>query len=177
MYDVIIIGAGPAGMTAGLYAAKNKLKTLVLAKAVQKPLAEHVVMLLDFQQVFAEFEKALSKETDSLFLEEKQEVSNVEKNIVSFSVETKSGKTEYGRSVIIATGSVTVYDLNFDSITQKATNGTIKVDAGQQTNIPGLFAAGDVTYTQTKGTVHAILQGGLAALSAHQYLSSKSENG
>ncbi len=32
LYDIIIIGAGPAGLTAGLYASRRTLKTLVLAK-------------------------------------------------------------------------------------------------------------------------------------------------
>lgn len=32
IYDVIIIGAGPAGLTAGLYAARAKMKTLILEK-------------------------------------------------------------------------------------------------------------------------------------------------
>ena len=31
-YDVIIIGAGPAGLTAGLYAARAKMKTLIVEK-------------------------------------------------------------------------------------------------------------------------------------------------
>ncbi len=31
-YDVVIIGAGPAGLSAGLYAARAKLKTLILEK-------------------------------------------------------------------------------------------------------------------------------------------------
>ncbi len=31
-YDVIIIGGGPAGMTAGLYASRAKMKTLLLEK-------------------------------------------------------------------------------------------------------------------------------------------------
>lgn len=34
MYDVIIIGAGPAGLTAGLYASRAKLKTLLIEKLV-----------------------------------------------------------------------------------------------------------------------------------------------
>ena len=32
MYDVIIIGAGPAGLTAGLYAGRSRLKTLIIEK-------------------------------------------------------------------------------------------------------------------------------------------------
>ena len=32
MYDLIIIGAGPAGTAAGVYAARKKLKTLLITK-------------------------------------------------------------------------------------------------------------------------------------------------
>lgn len=34
MYDIIIIGGGPAGLTAGLYAGRSNLKTLIIEKAV-----------------------------------------------------------------------------------------------------------------------------------------------
>ncbi|MDD5669332.1 MAG: FAD-dependent oxidoreductase, partial [Candidatus Omnitrophica bacterium] len=34
MYDTIIIGAGPAGLTAALYAGRYRLKALVLEKMV-----------------------------------------------------------------------------------------------------------------------------------------------
>ncbi|MCG8482195.1 MAG: FAD-dependent oxidoreductase, partial [Clostridia bacterium] len=33
MYDIAILGAGPAGLTAGLYAARAKMKTLILEKS------------------------------------------------------------------------------------------------------------------------------------------------
>ena len=35
MYDVIILGAGPAGLSAGLYAGRAKLKTLIIEKSVE----------------------------------------------------------------------------------------------------------------------------------------------
>ena len=34
MYDLIIIGAGPAGMTAGIYAARREMKTLIIGAEV-----------------------------------------------------------------------------------------------------------------------------------------------
>lgn len=34
MYDVIIIGSGPAGMTAGIYAVRREMKTLIIGKEV-----------------------------------------------------------------------------------------------------------------------------------------------
>ena len=34
MYDVIIIGGGPAGLTAGIYTSRDRLKTLVLEKSM-----------------------------------------------------------------------------------------------------------------------------------------------
>ena len=32
MYDIIIVGAGPAGMTAAIYAARSNKKVLILEK-------------------------------------------------------------------------------------------------------------------------------------------------
>ena len=34
VYDLIIMGAGPAGMTAAVYAARKKLDTLVISRNV-----------------------------------------------------------------------------------------------------------------------------------------------
>ncbi|MCK4554475.1 NAD(P)/FAD-dependent oxidoreductase, partial [Candidatus Parcubacteria bacterium] len=32
MYNIIIIGSGPAGMTAGIYAARREMKALIIGK-------------------------------------------------------------------------------------------------------------------------------------------------
>ena len=42
MYDVIIIGAGPAGLSAGLYSARAKMKTLLIVfRALTLHLRKH----------------------------------------------------------------------------------------------------------------------------------------
>ncbi|MDO8444177.1 MAG: FAD-dependent oxidoreductase, partial [bacterium] len=33
-YDVVIIGGGPAGLTAGIYSARRQLKTLILTRDI-----------------------------------------------------------------------------------------------------------------------------------------------
>ncbi|MCX6742860.1 MAG: FAD-binding protein, partial [Candidatus Parcubacteria bacterium] len=34
LYDLIIIGCGPAGLTAGIYAGRRDLKTLIITKNI-----------------------------------------------------------------------------------------------------------------------------------------------
>ena len=51
LYDLIIIGAGPAGMTAAVYAARKKLDTLVISGNVggQTLLATGVEAYMGYQ--------------------------------------------------------------------------------------------------------------------------------
>jgi alkyl hydroperoxide reductase subunit AhpF len=52
-YDLLIIGAGPAGMTAAVYAARKKLDTLVISKDVggQTILASGVETYMGYQSI------------------------------------------------------------------------------------------------------------------------------
>jgi alkyl hydroperoxide reductase subunit F len=55
---------------------------------------------------------------------------------------------------------------------EKNPAGEIKVDSHNQTNIPGIFAAGDVTDVPEKQIIIAAGEGSKAALTAFRYLSS-----
>ena len=54
---------------------------------------------------------------------------------------------------------------------EKNQQGEIKIDPNNQTNIPGIFAAGDVTDVPEKQIIIAAGEGAKAALSAFSYLS------
>jgi len=168
MYDVIIIGAGPAGMAAAVTASSHKLKTLVVAKLAvpfEGILESTIVHFEDLQKKFT---------VASKFLEffEKETVTSVEKNIVSFSVEALSGKILYARAVIVCSGAISEEgNTQFDHLSRKDAKGKIKVDANMQTGVSGLYAAGAVTSTMVGSLAEpAVFQGGVAASSALVFL-------
>ena len=41
IYDVVIIGAGPAGMTAAVYTSRANLSTLMLERGIRWPNGKH----------------------------------------------------------------------------------------------------------------------------------------
>jgi alkyl hydroperoxide reductase subunit F len=48
--------------------------------------------------------------------------------------------------------------------------GRVVVDSGNRTNVPGVFAAGDVTNSYAEQVLVAVGEGAKAALSAYDYL-------
>ena len=48
--------------------------------------------------------------------------------------------------------------------------GRVIIDCANRTNVPGIFAAGDVTNTYAEQVLVAVGEGAKAALSAYEYL-------
>ncbi len=110
MYDLIIIGAGPAGSTAAVYAARKKLNVLILTREVggQALWSADVENYLGFkivtgQQLVEKFRDHL-KDYD-LKLKEGVTVTKIKKEDNKFIVETKDTKYE-SKSVLIASGKI-----------------------------------------------------------------------
>ena len=109
LYDVIIIGAGPAGLSAAIYTIRKLLKTLIISEDVGGQIAwtSDVENYLGFSQVNAaelvsKFESHVKR-----FEVEKViggEVSAVDLVGRSKRVTTRDGKAYFGKTVIIATG-------------------------------------------------------------------------
>lgn len=111
MYDVIIIGGGPAGMIAAIYTARKKLKTLLLTKQMggQMVWSSDVENYTGFSMLSGadltlKFQEHLKSITEDLEVKEGAEVVNIERNITTFEVQTKAEETVYAKAVIIASG-------------------------------------------------------------------------
>lgn len=106
-YDLIIIGSGPAGLTAGLYAARYKLNTLVIG-AVSGGMAAEAVKVCNFpsyEEISGwELMQKMENQVKKLGVEIKSEIAErVEKAGFGFLVETASGKYE-AKNLILAMG-------------------------------------------------------------------------
>lgn len=109
LYDLIIIGAGPAGITAGIYAARKKLNMVLVTKDFvgQTGKASHIENWPGIEQVsgielMENFKKHLKK--FKVEIKEGQEVKNIKKDKDFFDIETAKGERFQAAAVIIASG-------------------------------------------------------------------------
>jgi alkyl hydroperoxide reductase subunit F len=109
MYDLIILGAGPAGITAAIYAARKRLNFLVITKNVggQAALSADVENYTGYQYISG-FELARKFEEHmrefNMEVKEGEEVVEVKKKGEVIEVKTDKGTYE-SRALIIATGA------------------------------------------------------------------------
>ena len=109
MYDIIIIGGGPAGLTAGIYGVRANKKVLVIESTAcggqiintshidNYPVAPHITGI--------EFGQTLEKQARDLGVEiEFDTVTSISKDSDGFTVVTEDDSYP-GKSVIIATGT------------------------------------------------------------------------
>jgi NADH-dependent peroxiredoxin subunit F len=109
MYDLIIIGGGPAGMTAAVYAARKKINTLLLAKDIggQVVTTSWIENYMGYQyiegfELMDKFESQLKQfPIDRKVGEEVTGISHLDKR---FQIQTDTGENYEAKAVIISTG-------------------------------------------------------------------------
>jgi len=107
-YDLVIIGAGPAGLTAAIYAARYKLSTLVVGEQIGGMAAEadEICNFPSYKKIIGiELTKKMIEQVENLGVEIKNSYADSIKKIDSqFLVKTNS--TEYkAKKIILATGT------------------------------------------------------------------------
>lgn len=108
-YDIIIIGAGAAGLTAGIYAARAKKTVLVLEKTVAGGQILNTTKVENYPGIDsisgADFGKQLKSQVEKFGGKiQTAEVTQITKSGDIFNVETDDGDFE-AKSVILANGS------------------------------------------------------------------------
>lgn len=111
MYDVVIIGAGSAGLPAGMYASRYKLKNIIIGEMPGGALStSHCVenypgvLSAPGAEIMQNFQKH-AETAGSEFLQDRvEEVSKIGEN--HFSVSTIGGKKFETRRIILATGNI-----------------------------------------------------------------------
>ncbi len=107
VYDLIVVGSGPAGMTAGLYAGRYKMNTLIIGE-VSGGLAAEAVEVWNFPShekiTGLELMKKMEDQVKKLGVDIKSEtVKGIKKVDSGFSVKTLS-KEYSAKNIILATG-------------------------------------------------------------------------
>jgi thioredoxin reductase (NADPH) len=111
VYDVIIIGGGPAGLTAGLYTSRGRLKSLLIEKALtggQVMTTEWIENYPGFEDGIsgAELSQKMEKQAARFGLEIIQgSVVNISLNGRMKEIALEDGRQYEAKSIILATGS------------------------------------------------------------------------
>lgn len=110
IYDLIIIGAGPAGVSAAIYAARQRMNLLVISKDMGGQVAKKAVDIENYPG----FDKISGQDLVDLYSKQLKanglavtdgEAINIEKKDGKFLVYTASGESYESISVIIASGA------------------------------------------------------------------------
>ncbi len=109
MYDLIVIGGGPAGLTATVYAIRKRLNVLLLSKDLGGKTNYHLSLpWIEDYQVIKGLEVVNKFRTELEYLDfarHIEAVEKVEKKEQHFVVTTKGGALLEAKAVIMATGT------------------------------------------------------------------------
>jgi len=111
MYDLIIIGGGPGGVSAGVYAARKKMKTLLITNGfggqsvVSAGIANWIgTKMISGYDLAKNLEGHLRAQEDIEIIGDDSVVA-VKKIAEGFSIATKNGKTFEAKYILLASGS------------------------------------------------------------------------
>ncbi|WP_338471107.1 FAD-dependent oxidoreductase [Niallia sp. XMNu-256] len=173
MYDIVVIGGGPAGGSAAIYTAKAGKKTLLLDS--NKSMTARALMLNHYgvEEITGPDMLEVGKKSAEKFGAEIKEetVANITGEAGNFTVETESGATYQAAHVILATGALASLaekvGLETKDHREPRMKTAIVTNAEGETNKKGIWATGVVAGV----SAHTIVTAGDGARVAINVLS------
>lgn len=158
MYDIVIVGADPAGISAGIYAVSCRMKTVILEKNVVGRLIGKVSTVTHYASV-------TKNETGATFaarLREQAENASVEivQAEVTGAIETIE---DPGCGIFVYAGTTPNTELYTELHLE---NGFIPINETMETEISGVYAVGDIRVKQVRQVSTAVADGTIAAINA-----------
>ncbi len=153
-YDVIVIGAGPGGMTAALYASRANLKVAMLDRGVYGGQMNNTAEV----ENYTGFKSILGPD-----LAEQMYQSSIQ-----FTNEDRLVPTD---GVFIYIGNVPMTE-PFKDLGITDEQGWVITDDEMKTSVPGVFAVGDVRDKKLRQITTAVGDGGIAGQGVFSYIES-----
>ena len=187
MYDLAIVGAGPAGLTASIYSSCFKLKNIVLGSKLggQILVAPGILNAPGFEIISG-------KELASLLINQakkrgaevfEESVTGITASSDFYTLISQSQEKYQAKAIILATGierrrlnidtgEVSGKDLVVPLGVAVDVNGFIQVNDKMATNVAGIFAAGDLVNSRfgIEQIAISVGEGARAAMSAYEYI-------
>lgn len=151
---VVVVGGGNSALDAAILCSEIAKKVYIVHRSVFS--GEQVMI-----------DKVKESKNIEIVLED--EIELIEGDQVVTSVKLKSGKEIETNGVIVEVG-YTIDSSLFSNLVKINEKKQIVTDLSQNTSVPGIFAAGDLTEAPYKQIVIAAGEGAKAALSAYDYI-------
>ena len=113
VYDLVIIGGGPAGVSAGVYAARKKIKAVLITENFrnQSVVSDNIqnwigTISISGEDLATNFEKHVKNYSKDIDIKEKEIVTGLAKNTDgTFKINTSKSEY-YSKTVLITSGSI-----------------------------------------------------------------------
>ncbi|WP_424004898.1 FAD-dependent oxidoreductase (plasmid) [Haloarcula salina] len=164
MTDVLVVGGGPAGLSAALFTQKNGLETTVFDTDGTWMHKAHLFNYLGVgSQDGTAFLETAREQVDSFGVDRQQgtEVTDVQETDAGFEVSTDGG-THEADYVVLATGANR--DLAESLGCEIADDGTVDVDVTMETSVDNAYATGAMVRAEEWQAVISAGDGAAAAL-------------
>ncbi len=113
MFDLAIIGGGPAGVAAGVYAARKRLKTLLITESfggqstdsmgIENWIGFKSVSGPDFGKLLEDHLRFYAGDSVEIKLDKVNKLNKLDKE---FEIQTENGQTYLSKTILITTGSM-----------------------------------------------------------------------